>query len=142
MQHDVEQNTGTSTLADPGPLRGRVWGHSSMENPDAWDGACASREEAIAQGRGWYGNGEPFWIVEGEWLDVADFFEAADAIEQAATLIYDNAHEGAELDIREGGKEALDFLLTAWARKYAVLRSWTAVGDVEQIAPVETEGQE
>ena len=115
-----------------------VWGYSSTENPDVWDGSCKSREEAIEEGRANYGAGEPFWIISGEWLNVADFFDADDVIESAETQVYDNAHEGAELDIREGGKDALNALLTEWANKYAVLRSWRATGDAEQIKPEPT----
>jgi hypothetical protein len=85
-----------------------------------------------------YGAEETFWIVQGQWLEVADFFDADDVIEAAETQVYDNAHEGAELDIRGGGKDALNALLTAWAAKYAVLRSWTAVGDAEEIAPLQS----
>lgn len=115
--------------------RGEVWGYSSNERPESWDGSCKTREEAITEGRANFGDTETFWITSGEWCDVADFFEADDAIERAQELAHDNACEDAEIDVREGGKEALGALLTGWANRYAVLRAWTQTGDAEKIEP-------
>jgi hypothetical protein len=139
-QNEQGQESAVSSVAAQ-PVReyhGEVWGYSSSESPDVWDGSCVSREAAIQEGRLDLGEDEAFWIIEGQWLEVGDFFDADDVIEAAETQVYDNAHEGAELDIREGGKDALNALLTAWAEKYAVLRSWTAVGDAQEIAPIQS----
>jgi hypothetical protein len=137
---NTEEQSAESAVAESAaqPVRdyhGEVWGYSSTKNPDVWDGACLTRQEAIDEGRANYDNNDPFWVVQGHWLEVADFFEADDVIECAETQVYDLAHEGAELDIREGGREALNALLTEWAEKYAELRSWRADFDAEEIAP-------
>lgn len=112
---------------------GPVWGYAASDHPEGWHGACATREEAIAGGRSRYGAGESFFVVEGEWLDPAQFFDANDVVEQAKEQLYANAHEDAELELSADAEKKLDALLDAWCKRHVRLRAWMAAGEPEKV---------
>lgn len=113
-----------------------AWGHADCEDAERWDGAFATREEAIEDGIDTY-NGESFWIVVGTYPDPASFVPSAERI---IDEMVDNAcsNVGEVADDYSGSNEAeetLDAFLEAWARKHMPCEFYLADGAKERIDP-------
>lgn len=123
-----------SSCGGAGKIRSKtVWGYSHNESPGSWDGACATREEAIGDGRDIFGD-EPFYIVEGEWILPESLVSATEIIFGMEDKITDEGPEEAELTIKPGGVEALDELLENWCREYVGgTQYWRQTGNSERI---------
>lgn len=116
-----------------------VWGYAASSEAETWGGSCATREEAIAEGRGEH-DGGVFWICKGERPDPGTYMpSAANIIDIAASNAYELAPTAPE-DWPKVSKEAveeLDALLTAWARKHCRVEFWEAAGEPERVEAVE-----
>lgn len=109
------------------------WGWSNLETPETWTGTADSREEAIGEGREMYRD-EPFWITQGEWLDLDTLIDADDVLEMMSDRLRDDGPSEAELYIQDGGEAALNEMLKEWTKKYVVSSGyWTQIGKPERI---------
>lgn len=121
-----------------------VWGYSQCDAPEWWDGACPSRDEAIAEGMAEY-DGEPFYIVKGAWADPATYaLDADDILEHMGERAYDDAGECAEEwppAVDAAAKEELTAFVAQWTRKHCNARWWTATADAERVEPEEEDSE-
>lgn len=114
-----------------------VWGHADSDQAERWYGVCASREDAIAEGRDHYGK-DGFWIhsgtahTAGEFVPDVDFI--IDSMSERASDEVGEASEDFPYVSTEARKE-LEDLLEAWANKHIKCGFWTADGKAEYIPP-------
>jgi hypothetical protein len=114
-----------------------VWGYSLHEHPDTWSGHCASREEAIAEGKRELsaqlqaeGDGDTlreFWIMSGSTPDPADAMPSVDSVcDQMSAFARDNWGDVAEEfpEVSENAREELADAMATWAREHAKPRFW------------------
>lgn len=116
----------------------RLWGHRE-ERRKNYTGAFKTREEAIADGRATYGEGETFWIASGMPPTPESLVPDADEIvERISEQAYDVASEAAEEfpQLSDEAKAELDELLEGWAKKHLDVNFWVQEGDAEKIEPV------
>lgn len=117
----------------------QVWGYSPYKNGDesGWSGECATREDAIADGRREFdGERDRFWIVRGEWQPHHIFMADADKILddanwRAVELVGDLGEKMHQVD--EDAIQELDELLQSWAAK-RLIRYWKPNGEPEEIS--------
>lgn len=114
----------------------RVWGYGESEDTEEWQGAFASREEAIAEGAVEL-DAEEFWILQGVYPDPGDVTPSAEHIlEEMAETAHDNWGDLVSEDypdVSDAGVAELDDLLKAWARKHCKSHHWVMVGKPEKI---------
>jgi hypothetical protein len=121
----------------------RLWCYCGPDNsPEDFSGSCATREEAIAEATNEFG-GEPFDISEAESPD-PDLYtpDVNDIIEGMRERALDNeAPECAEEwpDVSDEGKQKLEDLLAAWARKHCKPIWYICIGTAEHIVPEKKE---
>jgi len=115
-----------------------VWGYARCEDAERFTGAYESREEAIEEGRAYYGD-EPFWILKGLYPAPTNFLPDPDWIlERMAEAAASEADEAAAefSDVTKEAKMELKALLSAWAEKHVKARFWVGIGSAEPVAGV------
>lgn len=113
-----------------------VWGYAADEHDDEWFGACATREEAIAEGAAELGAGqEDFFVVSGEFPDFGEFVPCAEEIIEIIRERLDDecCVDGQEVDVT-GGTEELNEFLRDWARRNMKASMWVRAGAPERVA--------
>ncbi len=125
----------TQTVTDT-----RKWGHAYSADAETWqscDSTVTTREEAIAEGREYYG-GDSFAICRCEPIDVGVTLPSADDIcEQMAERAGDNYGWTEDYpDVSKAGIDELNELLAAWAEKHVTDFYWQAA-DIEAIDQVD-----
>ena len=116
--------------------RKTVWGWSTTEHGERYDGACDSREEAIDEARLNVEPGEPFYVLEGVFPDAAEAMPDADRIiEWMGEHAHDNWNDrdGGWPSVTHEAAVELEELLAAWARKHIKVTFWIGVGEPERI---------
>jgi len=116
-----------------------VWGYSDRDS-DSWTGVCDSREEAIDEARGTYGDDQTVYVLEGHYPTPEEYMpDADDIIESMSRNADDAAGEFAEdfPSVSDEAKAELNALLKAWARKHVEVKFWVGTGDAEEIEPEE-----
>ena len=114
-----------------------VWGYEGSAAAECWNGHCATREEAIKEGRKHY-PGEAFFVMSGTRCDAASFMpDAAEVLEIAGERAGDEAGEAAAdfPDVSQAAGEELDALLSAWSAKHLTCSFWVADSQPERIEP-------
>lgn len=121
------------------------WGHASSEEPDRWDGAFDTREEAIEDGRETYG-GETFWVQGGssplltsllpDGEDMAEYVinalaEQADGEAGESAADFPDVTREAKADLAA----KLRAVVETWAAEHVKVEFWVAVGTPERIEP-------
>jgi hypothetical protein len=116
-----------------------VWGYGDGDYAETWHGMEGSRDEAIAEGANYYGEGVAFWIVRGRLCHPAEFLpDADDMLETAAERACDNVGDAAEDWPPTPSKDALaelNMFIVAWAEKHCPCRFWMQEGTPEHIEP-------
>jgi len=118
--------------------RRAVWGWSTTEHGERYDGACDSREEAIDEARLNTEPGETFYVLKGEFPDPTEALPDADRIiEWMGEHAHDNWNDrdGWPIVTHEAAVE-LEELLAAWARKHVKVTFWIGIGEPERIDAV------
>ncbi len=117
------------------------WGYSLEESPERWQGACATREEAIAEGAvelaGPCGPPDRFWVQQGRQPGSEEFLpDADDVVEIMALRAHDETGDEDWPDWvpTEEAKGELAALLDAWATKHVPpILSWVGIGAPEVV---------
>ena len=124
---DENTRTAVSSTSAP-PRRGAVWGHSTHPRAEMFEGAYATREEAIADGRAIYGEGFAFYVMAGHWIDPLEFFCASRIVDAATELLYDNAPDEADFEMPRESLGELDAFLRDWCARISIDK-WQGVGE-------------
>ena len=120
-----------------------VWGHGDSEHAERWSGTCATRDEAIKEGRDHYGK-DGFSINSGTPHSASEFMLDVDFIlEETAQRAHDEVGEVSDdfPDVTDEAKKELETLLKTWADKNIKCGFWTADGTAEDIPPLDDAGQ-
>ena len=121
-----------------------VWGYATEEHPEEWSGMCASREEAIAEGRIALGAGEgdcPFWLQRGRRPDAGDFGPSTcDLQEMLGERAYDNARCDAAAEFPDADLAPLEILIAEWLNANVKVDFWIADGEPECVNDENIEG--
>jgi hypothetical protein len=112
-----------------------VWCYSDQKNPDSWPNHADTREQAIEMGRETYGHDVTFWIAMGHRQGASGIALDADGyIENMRDHAAEECEDGAEfVEVKPGGKEALDALLATWLAQYVEVTYWIVDGEQVQI---------
>jgi hypothetical protein len=119
------------------------WGYSDSDYAERWNGAGATREDAIAEGREAY-PGKGFWIAEGTTPEPGFFFpDADDLIETAGERAADEIGEASEdwpPNVPKDALAELSVFIVAWANKHCPCEFWMQDGRKEFIEALPSEG--
>lgn len=77
---------------------GHLWYHADCEDSESWFGACATREEAIEDGKDEYDGSFFVCRASNPPLRLADWINADDVLERADEQIADSDRVGGEWD--------------------------------------------
>jgi len=122
-----------------------VWGYSQERETEGWSGECATREEAIAEGRAEY-DGDVFYVIRGTRPKASRFLPAflcediAERMGEAAGEEVGDIVDDWPCTTKEADA-ALVRLLAAWADEHIPVPFWVADGTPE-LVPAEPEQQE
>ncbi len=119
-------------ILDPKPAeKAAVWGHAAHEDEEGYVGKFATREAVIADGRETYKDAA-FYIISGEYPDVADAFDADDFLERAQLWAFENV--GGEEDALEvSDMDAFKTALAQLVREHVTCTRWQSTGSAERI---------
>jgi hypothetical protein len=118
------------------------WGYADRADPDEWRGAARTREDAIAEGRGYFGSDATFWIASGTRATPAHYLPSWREFEENLNQsVADNSScpDGVDdpFEFREGAEEAFTSMLEDWAEKYMAEANWWEMdGKPERIDPL------
>jgi hypothetical protein len=118
------------------------WGYADRADPEEWRGASRTREEAIAEGRGYFGSDAAFWIASGTRATSAHYLPSWREFEENLNQsVSDNSScpDGVDdpFEFREGAEEAFTSMLEDWAEKYMAEANWWEMdGKPERVEPL------
>ena len=125
-------------MADEVNNKAILWSYSRRDG-DVLRGDCATREAAIEEARGEYGDDVAFYVWQCQRL-LADAFtpDVGGILERMGEAAGDEVGEAAEdyPDVSDEAQEELRLLLQAWTAHHAPCEFWQSIGEAERIEPV------
>lgn len=115
-----------------------VWGYAESDKAERWSGMCATREEAIKEGRSEYRHENPlfFYVIEGTQRPASAYVPDADWVVEQMAETADGGEASEEFpEVSDEAKEKLNKLLEAWADENVKVNFWVSDGVAERIGP-------
>lgn len=133
---ELEAQLGQAATQRPASEAKTVWGYAESDKVERWSGMCATREEAIKEGRSKYGDPPYFYVMSGTQYPASAYVPDANWVAEQMAETADGGEASAEFpEVSDEAKKKLDALLEAWADENVPVNFWVADGTAERIGP-------